>query len=77
MIWLSFYFDGFGFDKYNGAAPKSNVGVLADTALEIKDKGIRSFYCPGLGIQFDPEAAALALVLKDQVKDKAKARLVR
>lgn len=57
-LWLSFFFDGFGYsDK---AGPKTNIVKLFQAAYEQPEKGMRRFYYPGLGADFDPETAALA-----------------
>lgn len=84
--WLLFYFDGFGFSAESG--PRSTILKLFDAAFDIRDKGIRTFYFPGLGANFDPETAVLAKaiggrlgsdvsqktqdVAKDAVKEEAK-----
>lgn len=74
VLWLSFYFDGFGFSEREGS--ETNILKLYRAAYERPDKGMRAFYYPGLGAHFDPETAALAAALGEkaleQTGDKAK-----
>ncbi|KRP45769.1 Uncharacterized alpha/beta hydrolase domain [Pseudomonas libanensis] len=82
VMWMSFYFDGFGFSDKAGVP--SNIVKLHLAAYERPDKGQRAFYYSGLGTEFDPESGVLAAALadrarrdaakkiKDTAKDKAK-----
>ena len=82
VLWIGFYFDGFGFSL--NSTPASNVLKLHDAAYERSNEGKRKFYYPGLGTEFDPETEVLAAALadrgrrdaakkiKDTAKDKAK-----
>ncbi|RNF82073.1 phospholipase effector Tle1 domain-containing protein [Montanilutibacter psychrotolerans] len=73
VLWVSFFFDGFGHTNRSG--PPTNIVKLYDAAFDIEFEGIRAFYYPGLGADFDPETAALAAALGgravDQAADKA------
>lgn len=60
-LWVSFYFDGFGYSDKEG--PKTNVVKLFQAAHDDLQKGMRRFYSPGLGAHFDPETAALAVAV--------------
>ena len=67
MLWVSFYFDGFGFGEKDG--PRTNILKLFNAAYDKKNKNMRRFYYPGLGADFDPEAGVLREVLKDKATD--------
>jgi len=67
VLWVSFFFDGFGFTDKEGAA--TNIAKLYQAAYERPDKGARKFYYPGLGAEFDPETAALASALGERALD--------
>ncbi|OXJ37968.1 hypothetical protein CFB82_07445 [Burkholderia sp. HI2714] len=69
MLWVSFYFDGFGFGDKEG--PRTNILKLFNAAYEKESKNMRRFYYPGLGADFDPEARVLRQVLKDKALDTA------
>lgn len=69
-LWVSFYFDGFGYSDKEG--PRSNVVKLFQAAYDFADKGMRRFYYPGLGANFDPETTALAAAVGGIAGDKAK-----
>ena len=66
VIWMSFYFDGFGLSDKSG--PRSNVLKLNLVAYEELNKGFRKFYYPGLGAEFDPETRVLAAALADRAR---------
>ncbi|MGU7779709.1 phospholipase effector Tle1 domain-containing protein [Burkholderia sp. PU8-34] len=67
MLWVSFYFDGFGFGEKDG--PRTNILKLFNAAYDKKNKNMRRFYYPGLGANFDPESGVLGAVLKDKATD--------
>ncbi|SBV53241.1 hypothetical protein XBLMG947_4053 [Xanthomonas bromi] len=64
VLWLSFFFDGFGFTNKSG--PESNIVKIYSALIDNVDKSARRFYYPGLGAEFDPENAALAAALGDK-----------
>ncbi|WP_300730355.1 DUF2235 domain-containing protein [Pseudomonas sp.] len=66
VVWVSFYFDGFGFSDTVG--PRSNIFKLYRAAYDLRNKGMRSFYYPGLGTEFDPETEVLAAALADRAR---------
>ena len=67
VLWLSFYFDGFGCSKTT--TPATNVLKLHNASYEFEDEGKRKFYYPGLGADFDPETRVLAAAIADKAGD--------
>ncbi|MGS0515893.1 hypothetical protein ACQR5T_00845 [Xanthomonas oryzae pv. oryzicola] len=50
VLWLSFFFDGFGYSDKSG--PASNIAKLYAALIDDVDKSARRFYYPGLGAEF-------------------------
>jgi hypothetical protein len=73
VLWLSFYFDGFGFSDNEG--PASNVVKLYTAAFERPKQGMRKFYYPGLGADFDPETGALVTALAEKASEAASEKI--
>lgn len=71
-LWVSFFFDGFGFTDREG--PPTNIVKLYRALYERPTEGKRAFYYPGLGTEFDPETAALAAALGERALDDAGSR---
>lgn len=68
MLWVSFYFDGFGFSDKDG--PQTNIVKLFNATYDIRERNMRKFYYPGLGAPYDPETSTLIAALGDKAKDK-------
>jgi hypothetical protein len=78
VLWLSFYFDGFGCSEKE--VPTSNLLKLYRAGYDEPPKGMQTFYYPGLGADFDAETSALVAALaekaSDAIVDKAREEVV-
>ena len=73
-IWMSFYFDAFGHHKEFDSEHISNIGKLFRASILEPDKGIFSYYYPGLGTPYNPELDLLAIAAWEYERQVKKAK---